>query len=88
MGCVGESTLLVDFFRKSAHGRPGVFTATKFNGRTACHMKLYRGLVTTLELVTIISIGNESVPKIIINDAIKLFLTAMCILVISNRNSF
>jgi len=34
-------------------------------------------------------IGNESVPKIIINDTINLFFTsAISILVISNHNSF
>jgi len=34
-------------------------------------------------------IGNESVPKIIINDTINLFFkTAINILVISNHNSF
>jgi len=34
-------------------------------------------------------IGNESVPKIIINDTIKFFsLTATSIFVISNQNSF
>jgi len=34
-------------------------------------------------------IGNESVPKIIINDTISLFLkTAISILLISNHNSF
>jgi len=33
-----------------------------------------------------IGIGNESVPKIVINDS-KFILTAISILVISNRNS-
>jgi len=36
----------------------------------------------------VLDIGNESVRKIIINDTIKLFLTAISILVVSNRNSF
>jgi len=35
------------------------------------------------------AIGNESVPKIIINDTIRLFFkTAISILVISNHNGF
>ena len=37
----------------------------------------------------VLLIGNETVPKIIINDTISLFLlTAISILVISNHNSF
>ena len=32
--------------------------------------------------------GNDSVPKIIINNTINLFLTAISILLISNHNSF
>ena len=36
-----------------------------------------------------IRIGNESVPKVIINDTMKCFSeTALSILVISNHNSF
>jgi len=36
-----------------------------------------------------VAIGNESLPKIIINDTINLvFLTAISILLISNNNSF
>ena len=34
------------------------------------------------------STGNESLPKIIINNTINLFLTAVIILLISNHNSF
>ena len=34
------------------------------------------------------AIGNESAPKIIINNTINSFLTAISILVISNHNSF
>jgi len=34
------------------------------------------------------SIGNESVPKIIINDAINLFFKPISSLLISNHNSF
>ena len=35
-----------------------------------------------------IGLVNESVPKIIINNTINLFLAAISILVISNHNSF
>ena len=37
---------------------------------------------------TPVATGNENVPKIIINDARDYFLTAICILLISNHNSF
>jgi len=41
------------------------------------------------EFLNVASIRNESVPKIIINDTIDLFLkTAIGILVISNHDSF
>jgi len=34
------------------------------------------------------SIGNENVPKIIINNTQKIFLTAISIFLVSNHNSF
>jgi len=37
--------------------------------------------------VRLVQKGSESVPKIIINNTINIFLTAISILVISNHNS-
>jgi len=34
-----------------------------------------------------LGLGNESLPKIVVNDAISIFFNAMSILVISNHNS-
>jgi len=48
-------------------------------------------LLTITHAQPLFYIGNESVPIIIINDAINLFfncITAVCILLISNNNSF
>jgi len=40
------------------------------------------------ELAQVSSVGNESVPKIIINDTVCFSETAISILVILNHNSF
>ena len=54
-----------------------------------CRLLVYPthwSIVTTLSAR--LSTGNDSVPKIIINDTINSFLTAISIFAISNRNSF
>ena len=61
--------------------------------RTAIHLLLtYLPTLLTLQQVGDagrLCAGNESVPKIVTNDTINLFLkTAISILLISNRNSF
>ena len=64
------------------------------NGSSQCAVSALIGCCETrvlrarLVLNTCMSIGNESVPKIVINDTTFYFETAISILVILNHNSF
>ena len=40
------------------------------------------------DFMSLLQLGHESVPKIVINNTTKIFLTAISILVISKHNSF
>ena len=78
-----SKTVLFSHFRKN-FAETATADRAIYGTRTTVDNKLIAVSASECGIVA----GNDSVPKIIINNTINLFLTAISILLISNHNNF